>query len=329
MGNIDYSEKTRAELVAELDALHAMLQEYRVLLDESSDPIFAFYPDGRYRYVNQAFASGVRRPRDEIIGRRIWDVFSKEEADKRFAVVQWVFENAESRVIEVRVPRPDGDRFYITTVKPILSSQREVVSVICISKEITERKVMEERLARMAQYDTLTDLPNRALFNDRLLHAMAQARRDQGRLALMSIDLDRFKPVNDSHGHHIGDLLLQAVAQRMQDCVRESDSVGRIGGDEFFILLPVIDSATDALTVAEKVRDALSQPFDLEGLHSISISSSIGIALYPDHGDDALQLYKYADQAMYRAKEQGRNQTQIFQAPEPSPTFAENTHSSA
>ena len=329
MARLNDDERTRDELIAELDALHAMLQEYRVLLDESSDPIFAFYPDGRYRYVNQAFASGVRRPRDEIIGRRIWDVFSKEEADKRFAVVQWVFENAESRVIEVRVPRPDGDRFYITTVKPILSSQREVVSVICISKEITERKVMEERLARMAQYDTLTDLPNRALFNDRLLHAMAQARRDQGRLALMSIDLDRFKPVNDSHGHHIGDLLLQAVAQRMQDCVRESDSVGRIGGDEFFILLPVIDSATDALTVAEKVRDALSQPFDLEGLHSISISSSIGIALYPDHGDDALQLYKYADQAMYRAKEQGRNQTQIFQAPEPSPTFAENTHSSA
>ncbi len=329
MARLNDDERTRDELIAELDALHAMLQEYRVLLDESSDPIFAFYPDGRYRYVNQAFASGVRRPRDEIIGRRIWDVFSKEEADKRFAVVQWVFENAESRVIEVRVPRPDGDRFYITTVKPILSSQREVVSVICISKEITERKVMEERLARMAQYDTLTDLPNRALFNDRLLHAMAQARRDQGRLALMSIDLDRFKPVNDSHGHHIGDLLLLAVAQRMQDCVRESDSVGRIGGDEFFILLPVIDSATDALTVAEKVRDALSQPFDLEGLHSISISSSIGIALYPDHGDDALQLYKYADQAMYRAKEQGRNQTQIFQAPEPSPTFAENTHSSA
>jgi len=312
MENIDQNENPRAEL----DALRAMFQEYRLLLDESSDPIFAFYPDGRYRYVNQAFASGVRRSREEIIGRKIWDVFSQDEADKRFAVVKWVFEHGENRVLEVRVPQPDGDRFYITTVKPIISSQREVVSVICISKEITERKAMEDRLARMAQYDALTDLPNRALFNDRLLHAMAQARRDQGRLALMSIDLDHFKPVNDTHGHHVGDLLLQAVARRMQACVRESDSVGRIGGDEFFILLPVIESADDARTVAEKIRDALSQPFELEGLRAVGISSSIGITLYPDHGDDALQLYKYADQAMYRAKAQGRNQVQVFRTPE-------------
>lgn len=312
MAQTNDDEKPRDQLIIELDALRATLQEYRVLLDESSDPIFAFYPDGTYRYVNQAFASGVRLPRDAIIGRRIWDVFSQEEADKRFAVVKWVLENAESKVFEVRVPRPDGDRFYITTVKPIINSQREVVSVICISKEITERKAMEERLARMAQFDTLTELPNRALFDDRLKHAIAQAKRDGTRLALMSIDLDRFKPVNDTHGHHVGDLLLQAVARRMQDCVRESDSVGRIGGDEFFILLPVIDHAADALTVAEKVRDALGQPFALEGLQRIGISSSIGITLYPDHGDDTRLLYRYADQAMYRAKAQGRNQVQVF-----------------
>ncbi len=310
--------KSRAELIAELDALRATLQEYRVLLDESSDPIFAFYPDGRYRYVNQAFANGVRMPRDEIVGRKIWDVFSQEEADKRFAVVRWVFEHGENRVLEVRVPRPDGDHFYITTVKPIVNSQQEVVSVICISKEITERKAMEERLARMAQFDTLTELPNRALFDDRLQHAIAQARRDGNRLALMSIDLDRFKPVNDTHGHHVGDLLLRAVARRMQDCVRESDSVGRIGGDEFFILLPLIEHIADALTVAEKVRDALSQPFTLEDAQPIGISSSIGITLYPDHGDDARLLYRYADQAMYRAKAQGRNQVQIFDAAETS-----------
>ncbi len=312
MAQTNDDEKPRDQLIIELDALRATLQEYRVLLDESSDPIFAFYPDGTYRYVNQAFASGVRVPRDEIIGRRIWDVFSQEEADKRFAVVKWVLENAESKAFAVRVPRPDGDRFYITTVKPIINSQHEVVSVICISKEITERKVMEERLARMAQFDALTELPNRALFDDRLKHAIAQAKRDGTRLALMSIDLDRFKPVNDTHGHHVGDLLLQAVARRMQDCVRESDSVGRIGGDEFFILLPVIEHTADALTVAEKVRDALSRPFTLEDTQAIGISSSIGITLYPDHGDDARLLYRYADQAMYRAKAQGRNQVQVF-----------------
>lgn len=309
----DAAHKPREELLAELDALRSTFQEYRLLLDESSDPIFAFHPDGTYRYVNQAFASGVGKARDEIIGNKIWDVFSKEEADKRFAVVKWVLENAQSKVFEVRVPRPAGDRFYITTVKPILNSHGHVVSVICISKDITERKQMEDRLARMAQFDALTDLPNRALFNDRLLHAMAQAKRDQGRLALMSIDLDRFKPVNDTYGHHVGDLLLQAVARRMQDCVRESDSVGRIGGDEFFILLPAIDDVADALKVANKVHAALSQPFDLDEATSVRISSSIGITLFPDHGHDALRLYKQADRAMYRAKAGGRNQVQLYE----------------
>ena len=260
--------------------------------------------------VDRRFLPGYGFPTDIVsFDNRCMQTLKQEEADKRFAVVKWVLENAESKVFEVRVPRPDGDRFYITTVKPIINSQREVVSVICISKEITERKAMEERLARMAQFDTLTELPNRALFDDRLKHAIAQAKRDGTWLALMSIDLDRFKPVNDTHGHHVGDLLLQAVARRMQDCVRESDSVGRIGGDEFFILLPVIDHAADALTVAEKVRDALSRPFALEDTQAIGISSSIGITLYPDHGDDTRLLYRYADQAMYRAKAQGRNQT--------------------
>ncbi len=126
------------------EALRDSEEKYRILLDESSDPIFTFYPDGQYRYVNKAFAEGVGRTQAEIIGRKIWDVFSKEEADKRYATVKWVFENGKTRVIEVRVPRPDGDHFYITTAKPILNGRGEVMSVICISKEITERKRAEE-----------------------------------------------------------------------------------------------------------------------------------------------------------------------------------------
>ena len=117
----------------------------------------------------------------------------------------------------MRVPRPDGDRYYMTTVKPILDDQRRVISVICISKEITERKTMENRLAHMAQHDMLTNLPNRALFNDRLQHAITQAKRNKTRLALMFLDLDNFKPINDTFGHQVGDLLLQAAAKRVQD----------------------------------------------------------------------------------------------------------------
>lgn len=303
--------RTKAQLIAELEDLRASEEKYRVLLDESSDPIFAFYADGRYRYVNREFANGLGKGQDEIIGKTIWDVFPKEEADKRFAAVSWVFENGKSKALEVRVPRPDGDRFYLTTVKPILDNQRRVITVICISKEITERKAMEEQLERMAQYDALTDLPNRALFSDRLRHAIAQAKRDKTRLALMFVDLDKFKPINDTFGHHVGDLLLKAAARRMQDCIREADTVGRMGGDEFVVLLPTIEEVQDALVVAEKIRRALNQTFDLPGYQGLKISSSTGVAIYPDHGHDEIQLAKNADDAMYRAKELGRNMVQL------------------
>jgi len=305
--------KTKAELIAELEDLRASEQKYRVMLDESSDPIFAFSPDGQYDYVNRAFANGVGKGKDQIIGKRIWDVFPQEEADKRFAVVRWVFENGESKTIEVRVPRPDGDRYYLTTAQPRMSDQGRTISVICISKEITERKIMEDRLAHMAQYDVLTDLPNRTLFSDRLQHAITQAKRDMTRIALIFVDLDNFKTVNDTLGHQVGDLLLMAVASRMLDCVRESDTVGRLGGDEFVILLPTIQEAQDAMVVAEKIRVALNQPFELPGYQRLNISSSSGICIYPDHGTDGIELSKNADDAMYQAKALGRNMVQLFQ----------------
>lgn len=314
MESSDLNNATREDLIAELVAIRAIEQEYRLLLDESSDPIFAFFPDGEYRYVNRAFARGVGKKLEDIMGHRIWDVFPKDEADKRFAIVRWVFENGDSRTIEVRVPRPDGDRYYLTTVKPIMDDQLQVISVICISKDITERKHMEDRLAHLAQHDGLTDLPNRALFSDRLQKAITQAKRDGTRLALLSIDLDRFKPVNDSFGHHVGDLLLQAVAKRMLECIRESDSVGRIGGDEFLVLLPSVDGADDAIHVAEKIHRALAQPFDLPDYASLNISSCIGIALYPDHGCSELELLRNADSSMYDAKLRGRNRIRIFQS---------------
>lgn len=295
-------------------SLRAGKDQFRVLLDESSDPIFSFHAEGRYAYVNRAFAEGVGKRQDEIIGRTIWDVFPKDEADKRFAVVRWVFEHAERREIEVRVPRPEGDRYYLTTVKPIFDGAGKVASVICISKDITERKRMEERLAHMAEYDALTDLPNRALFAERLLQAISLAKRDQNRLALLWLDLDDFKSVNDTFGHHVGDLLLRAAAQRMKEALRESDTVGRIGGDEFVVLLPVIKADNDAYIVAETIRASLARAFDLPECPGIEISSSIGIAIYPEHGSDDGQLMKNADQALYRAKYEGRNRTRICQA---------------
>jgi diguanylate cyclase (GGDEF)-like protein len=178
--------------------------------------------------------------------------------------------------------------------------------------DITDRKNADERIRHMAQYDVLTDLPNRTLLSDRLQQALATAKREQTRLALLFLDFDKFKPINDSLGHAIGDALLKIAAARMQLCMRESDTIARIGGDEFVVLLPAIETEQDALIVAEKIRLIIEKPFEIEG-HVLGISTSIGVAIYPDHGDEEIQLSKHADLAMYYAKQNGRNTVTIYQ----------------
>ena len=171
-----------------------------------------------------------------------------------------------------------------------------------------ERKQMFARLEHAALYDPLTDLPNYRLFQDRLQNALALARRDENRFALLYLDLDQFKQVNDVHGHTTGDLLLREVAVRIKACIRESDTVGRIGGDEFMVLLQGINTPQDAFVVAETIRTMLGHPYSLEGVE-LSVSPSIGIVHYPEHGDDYRQLTRYADEAMYSAKRQGGNRS--------------------
>ncbi|MCW8807904.1 MAG: diguanylate cyclase [Rhodanobacter sp.] len=169
-----------------------------------------------------------------------------------------------------------------------------------------ERKQTETRLRHMARHDTLTDLPNREWFDESLHKALAGARRNHEKISLLYIDLDRFKQVNDTYGHATGDVLLCEAANRIRSCVRQSDTVGRVGGDEFVVLLNNIKSPKDAPAVAEKIRAALNRPFKL-GNHRLYISSSIGIALYPEDGDEKMQLMRQVDSAMYRAKKLGGN----------------------
>ena len=183
--------------------------------------------------------------------------------------------------------------------------------IVAIYDDVTKSKQAEEQMHYLAHYDALTGLPNRTLFTDRLQQALTTAKRDKPHIAVMFLDLDKFKPVNDELGHDVGDLLLKEAAKRMQNCVRESDTVSRIGGDEFTVLLPIIEVEQDAIQVAEKILYAISQPFELAG-HSILISSSIGIAVYPEHGSDEKTLIKNADVAMYYAKSRGRNNARLY-----------------
>ncbi|MEW6590917.1 MAG: diguanylate cyclase [Pseudomonadota bacterium] len=185
-----------------------------------------------------------------------------------------------------------------------------------------ERKQMAIRLQHIARHDPLTDLPNRELFHDRLQTALLQAKRNQTRLALLYIDLDNFKQVNDTLGHSLGDLLLQEVAHRLRRCVRESDTVGRVGGDEFLVLLHDIPQPEDALAIADKIRLALGQRYDLAD-QRVHVSPSIGIAHHPAHSADFRQLIRHADAAMYAAKKDGGNRAQI--APGPASADAANT----
>jgi diguanylate cyclase (GGDEF)-like protein/PAS domain S-box-containing protein len=172
-----------------------------------------------------------------------------------------------------------------------------------------ERQQMHERLQHMAQYDQLTRLPNRMLLNERLLASLGRARSSKGRLAVLYLDLDKFKQVNDTFGHAAGDHLLQEVARRLTLCVRESDTVARIGGDEFIVLLDRISKDSDAATVAAKILASLNEPMDFSG-EQWPIRPSIGIAHYPDDADDLAQLFKHADEAMYQAKKGGGNRFQ-------------------
>jgi len=188
-----------------------------------------------------------------------------------------------------------------------------MLTIIYLREQANERKHAKQQILKLAHYDSLTGLPNRALFLDRLKQTMALAERSQDRFALLFLDLDRFKAINDRYGHSCGDLLLQAVGGRLRSCLRLGDTLARLGGDEFVILLPSIDNTNAAVAVADKILDQIQQQFQLNQLQ-IFTSTSIGIAFYPDNGSDSDALLKHADMAMYAAKDEGRSCYHLFSA---------------
>jgi diguanylate cyclase (GGDEF)-like protein len=207
--------------------------------------------------------------------------------------------------------RHDGHDFWCAlSIKAIDEGALDRGS-IWIFEDVTQRRITEEQLRRMANYDVLTELPNRSLFHDRLRHAIQHARRREQKLALLFLDLDHFKHINDSLGHSAGDELLCDVARRLSQCIRQDDTVARLGGDEFTIILETIDDTDAAALVAQKIIDVLASPCTLEG-HEINISPSIGISIYPDDGTELDGLLRSADAAMYHAKACGRNTYQFY-----------------
>ncbi|MEI7843350.1 MAG: diguanylate cyclase [Gallionellaceae bacterium] len=261
-------------------------------------------------FANQRYAELIKTPPEQVIGTnpQSYYVNPQDYAD----VLEQLAHGARvtNKLIELQVSNQHSKTTWTLASYMRLDFQGEP-AVLGWFYDISDRKAMEEQVQHLAHFDALTDLPNRTLFTDRLHQALAVAKRDKTHLALMFIDLDKFKPVNDTLGHDVGDQLLKGVALRIKTCLRESDTVARIGGDEFVVLLSVIESASDAIGVAEKIRRSLNIPFGIDG-HEVCISSSTGVAIYPDHGNDEKELVKNADTAMYFAKKDGRNNAKVY-----------------
>ena len=290
-------------------ALSESKQLYQSILHASPDAVVVSDLQGIIRHVSPVAVSMMGgATENQLLGRNIAEFRDPAEAQRAIANITAMFEGVYNGAEGYRLIRLNGSLLDTEINAEIVrDGQGQPSGLIFVIRDISERKKTEEHIRHMAQHDPLTGLPNRALFSDRLQSAITNAVRDKTGLALMFIDLDKFKPVNDTYGHGVGDLLLQDVAQRMLQCLRDSDTVARIGGDEFVVLLRGSSAIPETLAVAEKIRKGLERPFLIDG-HVLQISCSIGVARFPEHGQDDITLAKNADLAMYRAKELGRNQ---------------------
>ncbi|MDD2833948.1 MAG: diguanylate cyclase [Methylotenera sp.] len=257
--------------------------------------------------INHAFTRITGFTPEEAVGKKMNLLKSGVHGPDFYKAMWDSITNTGSWQGEIWNKRKNGEIYpEWLTITAVKDANNAVTHYVGTMIDITARKAIEERVHHLAHYDVLTDLPNRTLLSDRLHQALAQARREKNRLALMFLDLDNFKPVNDTLGHDVGDLLLKEVALRLEGCVkRETDTVSRVGGDEFVIILSHIEAEDDAANVAEAIIENLTQPFFILE-HIIHISCSIGIGIFPMHGADTNELLRVADNAMYEAKRAGR-----------------------
>ncbi len=293
----DVSERQKME--RELRESQAALQEF---LDNATDLVQSVGPDGRFAYVNRSWLGALGYAQEEVGRLTMFDIIHPDSRTHCQRVFERLMAGEPVKSVEAVFVAKDGRRIAVEGHIDC-HSKNGTTFTRAIFRDITERKLAEERLTHLAHYDSLTGLPNRLLFHDRLNHALAQARRAQQLVVLLFLDLDGFKAVNDTLGHEVGDLLLKAVAQRLAGSVRTSDTVARLGGDEFTVVLHGLTAVQGAAIVAQKILRVLAQPFTLRG-HEVSVTASIGITVYPLDSDTVEGLIKNADAAMYRAKAQ-------------------------
>jgi diguanylate cyclase (GGDEF)-like protein/PAS domain S-box-containing protein len=299
------------ELVMANEEMHAVFQAI-------PDQLIHLDEDGHIIAYKSGLSSHHYLTTEKIINKSIDEVVEKKVAETFDVAIKSVIKNRQTIHFEFMVIHQESDFFY--EVRIMLVKNQQVIALI---RDITDRKNAEEQIAYLAYHDSLTGLPNTRLFKDRLIQSIASAKRNNRLLAVLFLDLDRFKIINDTMGHGVGDKLLQETSSRLLECVRDSDSVGlnavndfgssvaRMGGDEFTIMLEGVDSIQAVSLVAQRLIDKVSEPVNLDGL-DVYTSTSIGVALYPNDGDCVESLLGNADAAMYHAKDQGKNNFQFY-----------------
>jgi diguanylate cyclase (GGDEF)-like protein/PAS domain S-box-containing protein len=296
--------------------LRQVLATHTVLstaLENIADAVEITDSEARYLYVNSAFEKLTGYPRQDVIGKTPAVLLRSGRHDETF------YQEMFNTVYQGQVwqgpytsRRRSGPLLDLeVTLSPILNERGTLTHIVAVKRAVAESQQTKEVLYYRAFHDYLTGLPNRLLFQDRLTSAFNNVRRNQGLMAVMFLDLDRFKIVNDTLGHAIGDRILQKAANRIKRCIREGETLSRWGGDEFVLLMPNLNHSEDSVQVAQRILAALDSVFEVEG-HCFRLSISIGIALYPQDGQDAETLLRNADAALYFAKEKGRNCLQYY-----------------
>ncbi|QSZ41301.1 EAL domain-containing protein [Sulfurimonas aquatica] len=273
-----------------------------------------FYKDTNFVYMgcNSSFEKFLGHSREEIIGKDDFSFFPQEVAEHFRDLDEKIFENKEAVFNSQWVTYPNGQEVYLhTTTSPFYDENGNIIGLVGNAVDLTKEQQLNDKLNHQAHHDVLTKLPNRILFSDRLDHAIEKAQRNEDIFALLFLDLDRFKHINDSLGHDIGDYVLQITAERIKKVIREGDTLSRLGGDEFTIILESISKATDASLIAKKILKVIRKPIHIFN-HELYLSSSIGISLYPEDNRVARNLLKFADSAMYKAKDEGRDNFQFY-----------------
>ena len=299
-------------------ARRTMEQQAALTLNAIGDAVLSTDVLGRVTYLNPVAERMTGWSRREAEGRPITEVLRLVDAATRKPPQNPLGQAVEFDSVFGLTPncllvgRGGVETAIEDSAAPIHDREGLVIGAVIVFRDVGEARARSQQALHLAHHDALTALPNRMLLDDRLTRAMAAARRYRHRLAVLFLDLDRFKHVNDSRGHAAGDMVLQSVARRLVACVRDSDTVSRQGGDEFVVLLPEIANADDAAASAKKIVAAIAVPHTVAS-HQLDVTATIGISIYPDDGPDAETLVRRADTAMYCAKNRGRNTYQFFE----------------